>query len=118
MVALIFFGCLCGVAVWKDSTILKYFFGLLSFLGLGFLLLPGPSAPIYKVWLKVAHFVGIIFTIVILTLSYYLVMTPAAWLKRLFGGRPLPVKPDPDASTYWVARTEPVQPRERFYKRY
>jgi hypothetical protein len=54
----------------------------------------------------------------ILTIFFYFVMTPAALLKRIFGGRPLPVKPDPDAETYWVTRTEPAQPKERFPKRF
>jgi hypothetical protein len=54
----------------------------------------------------------------ILTLAYYLVLTPSALIKQLFGGRPLPVKPDKTVSTYWIDRTEPAQPKERFLKRY
>ena len=33
---------------------------------------------------------------------------------KLFGGPPLAVQPDKEASSYWVARTELAQPRERF----
>ena len=47
----------------------------------------------------------------ILTLAYFLVITPSALIKLLFGGRPLPVKPDKKASSYWVDRTEGVQPK-------
>ena len=47
-----------------------------------------------------------------------LLITPVALIKRIFSGRPLPVKPDRDALSYWVARDEPVQPKERFLKRY
>ena len=118
LVALVFFGLLCGVALWQASPVLGAFFGILSLLGLGFLILPGPMAPVYRGWLKVAHVIGTVLTVVMLTLSFYLVITPAAWLKRLFGGRPLPMQPDPDAETYWVPRQEPAQPKERFYKRY
>lgn len=118
LVALFFFGALCGVALWQANTAMSIFFGFLSFLGLGFLLLPGSMAPIYRGWLKVAHFIGTVLTIVMLTFSFYLVITPAAWLKRIFGGSPLPMKLDPEASTYWVSRREPVQPKERFFKRY
>ena len=57
-------------------------------------------------------------TTLILALAYYLVITPAALIKMLFGGRPLPIKPDKKALSYWVDRTEPVQPKERFIKRY
>jgi len=95
-----------------------YLFGFLSTLGLGFILMPSQLKPVYAAWLKVAHFIGRIVTILILTLAYYLVITPSALLKRLFGGTPLPIKPDKKASSYWVNRNEAVQPRERFLKRY
>jgi hypothetical protein len=62
--------------------------------------------------------VGRLVNTLLLTLAYLLVITPAAWLKRLFGGRPLPVRPDRQASSYWVEREEPAQPRERYLKRF
>ena len=85
---------------------------------MGFMILPAFLSPLYEGWLKVAHYIGLVFTTLILILAYYIVITPTAWLKRLFGGRPLPLKPDKHVSTYWVTRTEPVQPKERFIKRY
>jgi hypothetical protein len=36
----------------------------------------------------------------------------------IFGGRPLSLKIDKGCDSYWVERTEPAQPRERFIKRY
>ncbi len=95
-----------------------YFFGLLATLGLGFILLPGPLRPVHTVWLKIAHTLGRIITTLVLALAYYLVITPSALLKRIFGGRPLPLKPDRNASSYWVTRDEPAQPKERFLRRY
>ncbi|MDY6987451.1 MAG: hypothetical protein SWQ30_05275 [Thermodesulfobacteriota bacterium] len=65
-----------------------------------------------------AHFVGKVVTILILALTYYLVITPAALIRHLLAGPPLPLKPDKEASSYWVTRTEPAQPKERFIKRY
>ena len=118
LVALIFFGCLCSLGIWKQKPFPMYFFGLLSVMGLGFILLPGPLRPVHTVWLKIAHALGRIITTVVLALAYYLVITPSALLKRVFGGHPLPLKPDRNASSYWVSRNEPVQPKERFLKRY
>ncbi len=117
-VALLFFGCLCGLGIWKQKVLPTYFFGLLSTLGLGFVLFPGPLRPVHTVWLKIAHTLGRIVTSVILALGYYLIITPAALLKRVFGGRPLPLKPDRSVSSYWVSRKEPAQPKERFSKRF
>jgi hypothetical protein len=118
IIALVFFGSLCAVAIWKLKPILMCLFGFLGFLGVCFLLFPSQTGPLYMGWMKFAHFVGRVVTVLMLTLAYILVITPAAWLKRLFGGRPLPMKPDREASTYWVERQEPAQPKERFLKRY
>ncbi|MDQ1336823.1 MAG: hypothetical protein QG552_3773 [Thermodesulfobacteriota bacterium] len=87
-------------------------------IGLGFMVIPGPLSPVYAGWLKIAHFIGKIVTITMLTLAYYLVITPSAVLKRIFGGAPIPVKPDKSVDSYWVTRDEKAQPRERFLKRY
>ncbi len=118
VIGLIFFGTFFAVAVWRDKTLLTYFFGLLAALSIAFILMPLLLKPVYVGWLKIARFIGSKVTTLILTLFFYLVMTPAALLKRIFGGRPLPLRPDPDAETYWVTRTEPAQPKDRFLKRF
>ena len=118
IVALIFFGLLCSLGLWINRPIPVYLFGSLSILGLGFILIPKQLEPVYSAWLKVAHLLGRIITTLVLALAYYLVITPSGLIKRLFGGRPLPMKPDKKASSYWVTRPEPAQPRERFLKRY
>jgi hypothetical protein len=118
VVAFIFFGCLCALGVWSKKSIPTYLFGTLSLLGLGFMLLPTPLKPLYDTWLMTAHFLGRVVTTLILTLAYYLLITPAALTKRVLGGRPLPLKPDKSTFSYWVTREEAAQPRERFLKRY
>ena len=117
-VALVFFGFLCALGIWRAKPIPIGLFGALAFLGLCFLLAPGPMRPLHAGWLRVAHFIGKVITTVLLILAYYLVITPAGLLKRIFGGRPLPLKFDRAASSYWVDRTEPAQPKERFFKRF
>ena len=117
-IAFLFFGALCALGVWRQKLLPVYLFGILSALGLGFVLVPSYLKPVYTGWLKIAHSLGKIFTAFILALAYYLVITPAALMKRVFGGRPLPVSPDKKISSYWVVRSEPAQPKERFFKRY
>ena len=118
LIAFFLFGVLSALGIWRQKPFPSYFFGSLSLLGLGFLLLPSRFRPLYNGWLRIGHFIGRLITTVILTLAYYLVITPSALIKRLFGGRPLPTEPDREAETYWVSRSEPVQPKERFIKRY
>ena len=118
LVALVFFGSLCLLGLWLKKPLPVYIFGALSMIGAGFILFPSFLRPVHDGWVKIARFIGRMVTILILSLAYYLVITPSALLKLLFGGRPLPIKPDKKALSYWVDRDEPAQPRERFLKRY
>jgi hypothetical protein len=118
LIALIFFGALCALGLWMKKPVPTFLFGFLSFLGLCFVVIPSPLRPVYTGWLKIAHLVGRVITIVFLSLAYYLVITPSAQIKRVFGGRPLPLKPDKKAPSYWVTRKESAQPKERFLKRF
>ena len=117
-VVFVFFGALCAVGAWGQRPVPAFLFGLLGSLGICFLLFPYRARHVHAGWLKCAHILGRIVTVLMLTLAYFLVITPSAWLKRLFGGRPLPGRPDPKASSYWVDREQPAQPRERFLKRF
>ena len=118
LIAFVFLGCLAAVSIWRGNLVLKYFFGCLAIIGFGLLVTPRPLTPVYNGWIKITRTISRIFTIVVLSFAYYLVVTPTALIKRIFGGRPLPLKPDPNLSSYWVSRTEPVQPKERFSKRF
>jgi hypothetical protein len=106
------------LGLWLDRPVPTYLGAVLGGLGLGLVILPGPLGPVYKLWLTVGHFIGKVVTTGVLVIAYYLVITPAALLKRIFGGRPIPLRPDKRSTSYWVPRTEPAQPRERFSKRY
>jgi hypothetical protein len=117
-IAFVFFGCLCGLGVYLKKPISIYLFGALAIFGFGFFILPTQLKPLYSRWMKVARLIGKLITIFILTVAYYSVITPTALIKRLFGGRPLPIKPDKESRTYWVTRNESMQPRKRFIKRF
>ena len=117
-IAFLFFGALFALGLWREKILAISLFGTLFALGLGFLILPGPLRPLYNKWLTIAHFIGKCLTAIILILTYYFVITPTAWIKRVFSGRPLPTKPDRDVPSYWVIRQEAAQPKARFIKRY
>jgi hypothetical protein len=102
----------------KGALLPVYLFGLFAVFGFFFGLLAVQLKPIYRTWLKLVHFIGKIIASVILILTYYAVLTPSAILMRLLSGAPLPTKPDKKTPSYWVARNEPTQPRDRFLKRY
>jgi len=59
-----------------------FFFGFLTLLGLGFVVIPAPLKPVYVAWQKVAYVLGRVVTIFVLILVYYLIITPVALIKR------------------------------------
>jgi hypothetical protein len=85
-IALVFFGSLSGLGLVLKKPLPTYLFGFLTILGFGFFLLPSHLAPLYTIWLKTAHLLGKIVNTLILTLAYYLVITPSALIKWLLGG--------------------------------
>jgi len=119
LIVFIFFGCISAVAIWTKNPLPAYLFGFLSAMGLCFLAIPSPMKPVYVIWRKFGDFLARVVTISILTLAYYLVITPAGLLKRLIGGRPLPLKPDKNIESYWVTHPELTKTKkERFLKRF
>ena len=116
--ALIFFGIVFCLALWRDKYILAWIAGPLSFLGLCISIAPVFLTPVYKAWVKGAMAFGKGVNAVFLIMAWYLVITPFAIGKRLLSGAPLPLKTDKDAQTYWVERKEPAQKREKYIKRY
>ena len=74
--------------------------------------------PVYRVWMALAVVLGFVMTRVILTVVYYLVMTPIGLVMRLLGKDPLDRRPDPGAASYWIEKTYPDDSKERLEKYY
>jgi hypothetical protein len=73
------------------------------------LVLFGPVAPralkfVYIAWMGLAFTMGLLISTLVLTLFYFLVVTPLALAGRLFGKDFLSEKIDPNAKSYWLAR--------------
>lgn len=66
------------------------------------LLLPMVLAPVEKVWMWFAGILGFIMTNVLLTLVFFLGVTPTGLLMRLSGRDPMHRKFDKNADSYWI----------------
>ena len=60
----------------------------------------------YRAWMAFALALGVVMSRVLLTLFFYLVLTPAGWARRTFSQSPVRTEPDPDAASYWIARED------------
>ena len=95
--------CVLGAAlVWRGKT---HYLG--CFILSGVLLSFGIAAPIvlqplYTAWMALASGMGWVMTRVILTVLFYLVVTPVGLLGRFCGKNFLDVKLDSSAESYWI----------------
>ncbi len=89
--------------------------GALVVLGLA---APVVLKPVYRVWMALAVVMGFIMTRVILSVVYYLVMTPIGLVMRLFGKDPMHRRIDPDAASYWIEKSYDDESPERLEKYY
>ena len=122
------FGLVVGgvfLAIWGVvGWVLPHFFDrggnypVLAGIGI-FLMVFGASAPkllkpIYLGWMGIAVVLGFFVTRIILTLFFFIVLTPVGLFFRLIGRDALHRKLDRDASTYWLPKEYPITDRSRY----
>ena len=66
--------------------------------------LPAILKPVQKIWMSVAILIGHVVTRVILSILFFLVLTPMGLIARLFGKQFLNLKIDKSQDSYWIAR--------------
>lgn len=98
----------------KPSAI--YFAVIGGFLILFGALFPKILRPLNRIWMSLAIILGFIMSRVILTILYYLVLTPIALLAKLVGKKFIVLKYDKSAKTYWEKRTT-IQKKQIDYER-
>ncbi len=102
-------------AVTTAASVLGGIGGALVVLGLA---APVVLKPVYRVWMALAVVLGFIMTRVILSVVYYLVMTPIGLAMRLFGKDPMHRRIDPEASSYWIEKSYDDESPKRLEKYY
>lgn len=101
--------CIAGALIFKAQAFAYLALGLLL-VGLFF---RWPAAKLAGAWLGLSAVLGAINSRVLLTLVYYLVLTPIALLYRLTHRDPLSLKRADDSErSYWILRDHRFEPRD------
>ena len=118
--ALLVGGVFAAIGVWlliKHKPAGPWFVGpgaLLALLGLA---APKMLKPVYLGWMAMALVLGIVVSTVILTLFFFVVITPIGLLARLLGKDFLAQKLDRAAKTYWLPRDRAAARNPADYER-
>ena len=80
--------------------------------------IPGLWLRFFRLWMKLAVGLSWVMTRVILTIFFFVILTPFVLVMRLFGKKPLDLSWNDGKTTYWIDK-EPVEPTvERYRKQY
>ena len=63
--------------------------------------------PFHKLWMMLALAMGFVMSRVILTLLFYIVITPIGFIAKIVGKKFMPLGFDKSALTYWEKREQP-----------
>ncbi|MBD3233525.1 MAG: hypothetical protein GF315_07345 [candidate division Zixibacteria bacterium] len=107
-----------AVLLWKENGAAMHLFilaGLFAVLGL---LLPRLLKPVYIVWMTFAFYMGMVMTYVLLTLFFFIALTPVSLVMQLIGKDLLKRKFPGNEDSYWVPAEEYPDDIERYSKPY
>ena len=79
-------------------------------------ILPAVVKPLFYAWMTMALALGYVMTRVLLTIFFFLVLTPVALVFRIIGRDALHRKLDRDAHSYWIEKEYLIEDRSRFEK--
>ena len=85
------------------------------------LFIPVLLKPIHKVWMTIALLLGFLMTRVILTVLYYVVLSPLAILSKIGGKKYLDLAIEKNELSYWIYRQKDLSndiKKENYEKQY
>lgn len=100
LVFLVALGLIGGFMIWRHRPWGPYLLGLGVFLGLWGLIWPAGLKPIHRAWLSLAIVMGAVVSRLLLTVLFYVTITPIGLIMRLLGKDLLDLKRDARVS-YW-----------------
>ena len=114
-VALFIFG---GIALWRGKTIYPYFFAFGVIFITFALAAPKVLKPLQKAWIAFSLVLGFFMSRVILTVLFYLVVTPMGLITRIMGKDILDQRIQKERPSYWNYRRDEAKSKESYLNQY
>lgn len=102
-----FFALIAGIGWWHDSARAPWWLAVAAAFLLAALLAPQVLRPLNRLWFRFGMLLNAIVSPLVLGMMFFLTITPTGWLMRLCGARPLNLKFDRAAGSYWIKRDPP-----------
>jgi hypothetical protein len=109
-------GVLGGSFVWS-GWIATVAMALGVFSGAASLVRPAANRPLFVALSAMTYPIGLVVSLVVLAVLFYLVVTPVGLLLRLSGTDPLSRRSEPRSTTYW-SEARPARPKSDYFRQY
>lgn len=111
--------CAIGlILLFKERPAYPYFIAAGLALAVSGLLIPNILKYIYIVWMALSILIGLVVTTALLTVLFYLIITPVGLVARILGRRAFETRFDRRAGTYWIRRPSQTGDKSRCEKQY
>ena len=107
-----------GFLFWKEKESYQIFSGIGITLTLIAIAIPSVLKPVYWMWMIFGIILGWFMTRVILSLLFYIIITPIGLTLRLFGKQFLELRWDKSKESYWNFRTNEHLQNENYEKQF
>ncbi len=103
-----------GLFFWRGHTVAPYLFIVAAAFLLLAALAPKALKPVQRVWMTLATVLGWVMTRVLLSIVFFIGVTPIALIARVVGKRFLDLGFEPDRESYWEKREPQTRGMERY----
>ena len=114
-------GILCALGIllwWRGRSTYPYFLMPGIALVVAGAVVPSALLPFQKVWMSLAVLMGWVMTRVILSVLFFLILTPFNLILRLSGKDLLDLKWEPKKESYWNPRPKTVVPPSEYERQF
>jgi len=103
---------------WRGNNLYPYFLAVSGALVVFGLVIPKILNPIHKIWMTFAFFLGWIMSYVLLTIIFFLLVTPLGLLARLMGKDFLDRKFRKNETSYWILKEQGLSQKSSYEKQF
>ena len=112
------FGLIGVFLLWQQKETFLYFIVSAAVLSLLGIIAPTLLLYLYKIWMSIARAMSWFNTRVILSIIFFLILTPIALIMRLFGKQFIELRWDKSVRSYWNYRESSVTKRADYEKQF
>lgn len=109
---------IAGFLFWKEKESFQILLTIGVVLCIFGVAIPAVLKPIYWIWMILATILGWIMTRVILSLLFYVILTPIGLIARFLGKQFIELRWDKTYSTYWNYRNKDEFEKEKYAKQF